>query len=120
MSKVDAFEIPKPRLINVEMYNIEWATESTTPPVELPERLTVQVNLNDGNVIAQAIDRATEIGGYPLRDVEFRPIDFDDVFVPEDSELDDTLEYEGEVFGYKGTYGLGVGTRKALEGKEGE
>ncbi len=106
MTKLDAFEIPKPQLINVEMYNIEWATESDTPPVELPERLTVQVNLNDGNVIAQAIDKATEVGGYPLKDVEFKPIDFDDVFDP-----DDTLEYEGEVFDYKGTYGLGVGTR---------
>jgi len=115
MSKLDAFEIPKPQLINVEMYNIKWATEEDTPPVDLPERLTVQVNLYDGNVVAQAIDKATEIGGYPLKDVEFKPIDYDDVFDP-----NDTLEYEGEVFGYKGTYGLGVGTRKALEGKEGE
>jgi len=106
MSKLDAFEIPKPQLINVEMYNIKWATEEDTPPVDLPERLTVQVNLYDGNVIAQAIEKATAIGGYPLKDVEFKPVDYDDVFDP-----NDTLEYEGEVFDYKGTYGLGVGTR---------
>ena len=106
MTKLDAFQIPKPQLINVEMYNIKWATEEDTPPVDLPERLTVQVNLYDGNVIAQAIDKATDIGGYPLKDVEFKPIDYDDVLDP-----NDTLEYEGEVFDYKGTYGLGVGTR---------
>jgi hypothetical protein len=99
MSKVDAFEIPKPQLINVEMYNIEWATQGDTPPVELPGRLTVQVNLNDGNVIAQAIDKATEVGGYPLKDVEFKPIDFDDVFIPEDPSPEETLEYAGEVYG---------------------
>ena len=112
MTKVDAFDIPKPKYVEVEMFNIEWDTEGGTPNRPLPPRMTVTVDVNEGNVIAQAINKATKHTGYAMSDVDFRPIDYDKVIGPRDEEasFDDTLEYEGEVFDYKGTYGLGVGT----------
>tara|TARA_B100001123_G_scaffold436671_1_gene567383 strand:- start:2298 stop:2615 length:318 start_codon:yes stop_codon:yes gene_type:complete len=100
MTKVDAFDIPKAKYVAVEMFNIVWNTEGETPKRPLPPRLTVTVDVNEGNVIAQAIDKATEHTGYAMSDVDFRPIDFDNVIGEPDEEasFDDTLEYVGEVY----------------------
>ena len=100
MTKVNAFDLPKSKFVEVEMYNIEWETEGETPNRPLPSVVTATVDVNEGNVIAQAIDKATALTGYAIRDLDFRPIDFDNVIGPtdEDSSFDDTLEYEGEVF----------------------
>jgi len=98
--KVDAYEMPKPSYVAVEMFNIEWNTEGETPNRPLPPRMTVTVDVNQGNVIAQAIDKATEHTGYAMSDVDFRPIDFDRVIGPSegDASFDDTLEYVGKVY----------------------
>ena len=96
MTKVDAFDLPKPRYVEVEMFNIEWDTEGETPNRPLPEMVTATVDLNQGNLIAQAIDKATELVGYTITDIEFRPIDFDNIIGP--PELDETLEYDGEIY----------------------
>jgi len=119
MTKLDAYEIPKPQFVEVEMFNIEWETEGLAPGRPLPPVVTVTVDVNEGNVVTQAIEKATKLTGYAIKDLDIRPIDLGSL---SDSSIDceDTLEYEGEVFDYKGTYGLGVGIRKALEGKEGE
>jgi len=98
--KVDAYEMPKPSYVAVEMFNIEWNTEGETPDPPLPQRMTVTVDLYEGNVIAQAIDKATKHTGYAMSDVDFKPIDFDNVIGPpnEEASFDDTLEYVGKVY----------------------
>ena len=98
--KVDAYEMPKPSYVEVEMFNIEWNTEGETPKRPLPPRLTVTVDVNEGNVIAQAIDKATEHTGYAMSDVDFKPIDYSKAIGPaeEDASFDDTLEYVGKVY----------------------
>ncbi len=100
MTKLDAYEMPKPQFVEVEMYNIEWDTEGETPNRPLPPVVTVTVDVNEGNVIAQAIDKATQLTGYTLKDLDIRPIDFDNVVGPPEgaANFDDTLEYEGEVY----------------------
>jgi hypothetical protein len=97
MVKLDAYEMPKPQFVEVEMYNIEWDTEGETPNRTLPPVVTVTVDVNEGNVIAQAIDKATELTGYTLKDLDIRPIDYDNV-VESPENFEDTLEFEGEVF----------------------
>ena len=98
--KVDAYEMPKPSYVKVEMFNIEWNTEGETPNRPLPQVMDVTVNLYEGNPIAQAIDIATKSVGYPMADVDFRPIDFDSVLGEpnEEASFDDTLEYVGKVY----------------------
>ena len=110
--KVDAYEMPQPRYVEVEMFNIEWDTKGATPNRPLPKRVTATVNMNDGNPIAQAITKAKGLTGFDITDMDFRPIDYSNIIGPPEGEasFDDTLEYEGEVFDYRGTYGLGVGT----------
>ena len=99
MSKLDAFDMPKPKYVEVEMFNIEWETEGEKPNRPLPPRVTVTVDINEGNVIAQAITKATELTGFPMRDLDIKPIDFDSAAEPnEEASFDDTLEYEGEVY----------------------
>ena len=100
MTKVDAFDIPKPKYVAVEMFNIEWETDGEKPSRTLPPRMTVRVDVNEGNVIAQAINKATNSVGYPMKDVDFRPIDYDNAIGEPDEEasFDDTLEYVGKVY----------------------
>ena len=99
MTKLDAYEIPKPKYVEVEMFNIEWETEGEKPKRPLPPRVTVTVDINEGNVIAQAITKATELTGFTMRDLDIKPIDFDSTAEPnEEASFDDTLEYEGEVY----------------------
>lgn len=100
MTKLDAYEMPKPQFVEVEMYNIEWDTEGETPNRTLPPVVTVTVDVNEGNVIAQAINKATELTGYTMKDLDIRPIDYDKALGPPEGEasFDDTLEYEGEVY----------------------
>lgn len=100
MTKVDAFDIPKPKYVAVEMFNIEWETDGEEPSQPLPPRMTVTVDVNEGNVIAQAINKATNSVGYPMKDVDFRPIDYDNAIGEPDEEarFDDTLEYVGKVY----------------------
>lgn len=106
MTKIDAFGLPKPKYVEVEMFNIEWETYGEDPNRPLPERVTVTVDVNEGNVVAQAIDKASNLTGYSMKDVDFRPIDYSNAKGPTEGEanFDDTLEYEGEVFDYKGEY----------------
>ena len=100
MTKVDAFDLPKAQYVAVEMFNIEWETDGEKPNRSLPPKMTVTVDVNQGNVIAQAIDKATKTVGYPMTDVDFRPIDFDNVVGEpnEEASFDDTLEYVGKVY----------------------
>ena len=98
--KLDAYEMPKPSYVEVEMFNIEWNTEGTSPNTPLPTKMIVYVDVNEGNVIAQAIDKATNHTGYAMSDVDFRPIDFEKTLGPkeEDASFDDTLEYVGKIY----------------------
>ena len=100
MTKVDAFDMPKPKYVEVEMFNIEWETYDETPNRPLPKRVTVTVDVNEGNVVAQAINKASNLTGYNMKDVDFRPIDYDNAIGPPDEEasFDDTLEYVGKVY----------------------
>ena len=96
MTKVNAYDLPKSKFVEVEMYNIEWDTEGETPNRPLPPIVVATVDVNEGNVIAQAIDKATALTGYAIKDADFKPIDYDNVVGP--PELDETLEYDGEVY----------------------
>ena len=99
MTKLDAYEMPRPQFVEVEMYNIEWETEGEKPNRPLPPRVTVTVDINEGNVIAQAITKATELTGFAMRDLDIKPIDFDSATEPnEEASFDDTLEYVGKVY----------------------
>ena len=84
--KVDAFEMPKPQYVEVEMYSIEWNTGSKTPNRPLPKVVVATVDLNEGNLIAQAIKKATDLTGYTMKDVNFRPIDYGKIIGPSDEE----------------------------------
>ena len=100
MTKVDAYEMPKSKFVEVEMFNIEWDTNGEKPNRPLPPRVTVTVDINEGNVIAQAITKATELTGFPMKDLDINPINFDNVLGQpnEEASFDDTLEYVGKVY----------------------
>jgi len=107
VTKINPYDLPKPQYVQVEMFNIEWNTEGETPPYPLPPRMTVTVDLNQGNLIAQAIDKATEHTGYAMSDVDFKPIDFDKIIGPPESDdtsetleidPDQTVTYDGEIY----------------------
>ena len=97
MTKLDAYEMPKSQFVEVEIYNIRWDTAGDTPNRSLPREITVTVDINEGNVITQAIEKVTELTGYTLKDLDIRPIDFDNVITPSEN-FEDTLEFEGEVY----------------------
>jgi hypothetical protein len=103
MTKIDAFEMPESQFVQIEMYNIEWDTEGYPPNRPLPLQLSVTVDVSEGNIVAQAIDRATELTGYTMRDVDFRPIELGtgvvyNNFTEAPNSLDDTLEFSGEIY----------------------
>ena len=99
MTKIDAYEMPRPQYVEVEMYNMVWNTDGKTQNRPLPEVITATVDLNEGNLIAQAIKKAIELTGYTIKNVDFRPIDYDNILEPpEEDTFDDILEYVGKMY----------------------
>ena len=112
MTKINPYDLPKPKMIEVILKSIAWDvdidTEYSYIPHSLPRKLVVPV-IYDGTqeeLISAAIDKATDLTGYCISDCDVAPIDLEKettritIFVPDEASdsLSDTLEYEGEIY----------------------
>jgi len=112
VTKINPYDLPKPKMIEVILKSIAWDvdidTEYSYIPHSLPRKLVVPV-IYDGTqeeLISAAIDKATDLTGYCISDCDVAPIDLEKettritIFVPDEASdsLSDTLEYEGEIY----------------------
>lgn len=79
-------KIPSPQYVEVEMYNIEWNTDGKSSTRPLPKIISVTVDLNEGNLIAQAISKAIELTGHTIKNIDFSPIDYNNILGPPEEE----------------------------------
>ena len=117
MTKINPYDLPKPKMIEIVLTSIAWDVDIDTEgynyiPHNLPRKLVVPVIYDENNsrnrneLVATAIDKATDLTGYCISDCDVAPIDLEKettrttIFVPEEASdsLSDTLEYEGEIY----------------------
>lgn len=91
MSKIDPFDLPKEfkKSVIVVLRNIQWDTSGNTTGGKLPVNMRIPLESETPRslLVPAAMDVASNVWGFSILDCDVDPLD-----------LDDTLEYEGEIF----------------------
>lgn len=96
-SKINPFDLPpeEERKVRITLTNIEWDTDLDG---QLPLAVSVPVdsNLPEVDMVAKAMDIASDAVGFCISDCDVEPIDYGSPKA--DVPTDDTLEYKGDIF----------------------
>ena len=103
MTKINPYDLPseEERSVRITLFNINW---DAAPGLTFPPSITVPVdsNLPEEEMIAKAMDIASDATGCCILDCEVQPIYYGSKQFPKEDidqdSLSDTLDYVGEIF----------------------
>lgn len=99
MSKINPFDLPseEERSVRIVLRNIDWdlpVNKPDTPALPAVMSIPVDSSLPDEEMVAKAIDKASDAWGFCILDCDVDPIEYGS---SQDS-ISDTLEYQGEIY----------------------